>query len=852
MSKQLEAVVSIAGSISPSLEKSIKSATDKLGGLNLKAIAIGAAAGAATVAIGKAVFEAGEYLADLGGKFDEVEDTIRIGTGATGDALDGLLDSFDAVYSSVPTTMEDASKAISDYNTRLGLTGDQLEGISAQAIQVADMLGEDLGGVIESSSQAFQNWDIAAENMGDAMDYVFKVSQSTGVGFSDLMGQLQSSGAILQECGYSFEDAATLLGQVEKAGYDSSTVLTALNKAAKKAASDGFDDMTAGIDSYIDAILNAESSTEAYNIAVEVFGTKGAATMVEAIESGALSLQDLEAELMASSETISGAAEDTYDFAEMLQLLKQKGEIALKPLANAVFQMINDLMPVLSEAMEGVIPIIESMTETLVPIVEQIVPSILPLLQELIPSILEMAAVLLEELIPPIVEIMTSLLPVVIQLIQLITPLLKTIITAVLPVIVKLIQQILPILIQIISSVLPVITQLLEELLPVVGQIIDAILPVIIQLLETLLPVIMQIIDAVLPVIIQLLDTIVPIALQIINAILPVVIELINALLPILTTIIEAVLPVLIEVLNVLTPILDLIIALLQPILDLFVMLVEPILNLIMTAIQPLIDIFTVLITSILQPVMPILSAVAEVITGVLGAAIQSIAPLIEGLTSIFQGLIDFITGVFSGNWSQAWDGIVQVFGGLWDGLVAIVKAPINAVIGLINGAINALNKVSVTIPDWVPVVGGQTFGINIPNIPLLASGGFTEGISIAGEAGTEAVISFDRAYRSQNIGYWMEAGERLDAFSALAAPEESYTSQAGKLVELDDFSLSELAGDGGVTIIYDFSGFTWSPTVEGSGDNEDDIMARLKEHEAEFFDWLEEFIRMREVSSFA
>ena len=505
MSKQLEAVVSIAGSLSPSLEKSIKSATDKLGGLNVKAIAIGAAVGAGVVAIGKAVFEAGEYLADLGGKFDEVEDTIRIGTGATGEALDELLDSFDNVYSSVPTTMEDASKAISDYNTRLGLTGKSLEDLSVQAIQVADMLGEDLGTVIESSSKAFQNWDIEAENMGDAMDYIFKVSQSTGVGFSDLMSQLQSSGAILQECGYSFEDAATLLGQVEKAGYDSGTVLTSLQKAAKKAAADGFDNLSEGIDTYIDQILNASDSTEAYNLACEIFGSKGAATMIEAIESGALSLADLEAELKASTETINGAATDTYDFAEMLQLLKQKGEVALKPLANAVFKMINDLMPVLSKAMDGLIPIIERMTEKLVPIVEQIVPSIMPLLEELLPEVLDMAAAIAEELTPPIIEIMTSILPVLVQLIQMLTPILKVIITNIMPVIVKLVQKLMPVLLQIISAVLPVITKLLETLLPIIGQIIDAILPVVISLLEMLLPIIQQIIEKVLPIVVKLL-----------------------------------------------------------------------------------------------------------------------------------------------------------------------------------------------------------------------------------------------------------------------------------------------------------------------------------------------------------
>ena len=173
--------------------------------------------------------------------------------------------------------------------------------------------------------------------------------------------------------------------------------------------------------------------------------------------------------------------------------------------------------------------------------------------------------------------------------------------------------------------------------------------------------------------------------------------------------------------------------------------------------------------------------------------------------------------------------------------------------IGLINKAIGALNGISVTIPDWVPVVGGNTFGINIPTIPMLASGGFTDGVSIAGEAGMEAVISFDPAYHEKNVGIWEKAGQLL---GVLGNEEQGagLTSKAGELLTLDDFSLGSLADGTSVVIYYDFSGFTWSPQIQtgGNGEDEDDLMARLKAHEAEFFDWLEEFIKMREVAQYA
>ena len=332
---------------------------------------------------------------------------------------------------------------------------------------------------------------------------------------------------------------------------------------------------------------------------------------------------------------------------------------------------------------------------------------------------------------------------------------------------------------------------------------------------------IMQMINQLMPLIQQTAATVLSAFAQIASAVIPVLVELIGAILPVIIDLINQMLPIL---------------------------------NLIMSAITPLINIFMSLINTVLQPIMPILQALANIFTAVLGAAIQAIQPIVQSLISIFQGLINFITGVFSGSWSSAWSGVVQVFGGLWDGLVGLVKAPINAVIGLVNSAINALNGISVTIPDWVPVVGGNTFGINIPNIPMLATGGFTDGVSIAGEEGMEAVISFDPAYRDQNIAIWQKAGQLLGTLGSSSEGGAGLTNTAGKLLALDDFSLGSLANNTSTVIYYDFSGFTWSPQIqtEGSGEDADDFMARLKAHEAEFFDWLEEFIQAREVALYA
>ena len=105
------------------------------------------------------------------------------------------------------------------------------------------------------------------------------------------------------------------------------------------------------------------------------------------------------------------------------------------------------------------------------------------------------------------------------------------------------------------------------------------------------------------------------------------------------------------------------------------------------------------------------------------GSLLDSIGQIIGGVIDVFKGIINFLTGLFTGNWQKAWQGIVDIFGGIVGTLTGIFKAPINGVIGIINGLIGAINSISIDIPDWVPVVGGQHFGTNIPLIPYLLHG---------------------------------------------------------------------------------------------------------------------------------
>lgn len=174
---------------------------------------------------------------------------------------------------------------------------------------------------------------------------------------------------------------------------------------------------------------------------------------------------------------------------------------------------------------------------------------------------------------------------------------------------------------------------------------------------------------------------------------------------------------------------------------------------------------------------------------GVFGNVINSFMHTTKGvwdsIKQIFGGIIDFIAGVFTGNWSRAWDGVVNIFGGIVNGLGAIIKAPLNAVIGLINSAISGLNRISVSIPSWVPGVGGRSFGVNIPRIPYLAKGGIVDQptLSMVGEAGKEAVVPLEN-----NTG-WMDtlAGNIAGRINTNSAEILSVLKLILKLLEKGD-----------------------------------------------------------------
>ena len=154
---------------------------------------------------------------------------------------------------------------------------------------------------------------------------------------------------------------------------------------------------------------------------------------------------------------------------------------------------------------------------------------------------------------------------------------------------------------------------------------------------------------------------------------------------------------------------------------------------------KPLIlEVFNFMTTQALPALIPLLASVVSLVGTTLVNAVKVVVGIVQTLLPIVEPVIM--------------------------GIISLIQSIVSVTIKVVNGIIGALNRISFTVPDWSPVFAGKTFGFNLSEVamPQFAQGGFTNGPSIAGEAGTEAVISFQRGVRQQNIDIWRMAGQLL------------------------------------------------------------------------------------------
>jgi TP901 family phage tail tape measure protein len=316
-----------------------------MGGVT-QAVAVGTAAAVAT---------AGVLLFKLGSSFHDAYKEIRVSTGATGETLKGLEQSFKNVFANTPASMKDVGSVIADLNVKLGLTGKPLEEVSLQILKLSRMTGTDLKGNVESVTTVFKNFGVAAADQKDSLDLLYRASQTSGVEVSSLADQMSKGGIVLRQMGFDFESTAALMGTLAKSGIEVRDILPAMTKALATAGKQGIDAKTM-FQSTFDAIKNAKDPTEATGIALEVFGARGGPRLAAAIMEGKLSFEEYMATIVNGTDTISKASGDVSTFGGKLSIMSHRLQLAFEPLATAVFQGMNDalkkMMPVLTVAVD--------------------------------------------------------------------------------------------------------------------------------------------------------------------------------------------------------------------------------------------------------------------------------------------------------------------------------------------------------------------------------------------------------------------------------------------------------------------------------------------------------------------
>lgn len=300
-------------------------------------------------------------LAALGGvsvaafnKVDSGMDTVIKKTGATGDELDDLKEIFDSIAGEVPADWEEIGSAIGEVNTRFGVTGSDLQTLSAQFLKFAQLNNQDVTTAVDGTQKALAAFGLNASSAGTYLDTMNRVAQQTGINVATLQAGVTNNAAAFQELGLSLIQSTALIGQFELSGVNADTAMSGLSRALREATEQGVP-LDEALLTLQETILNGTGTTDGLTAAYDLFGKSGA-QIYAAVQNGTLDFQNLGAAVEGAGNSVNTTFEATQDPTD-------KFKTALQSLTLAGSDLGGTLLGVLTPAIEKVSDVIKRLRE---------------------------------------------------------------------------------------------------------------------------------------------------------------------------------------------------------------------------------------------------------------------------------------------------------------------------------------------------------------------------------------------------------------------------------------------------------------------------------------------------------
>lgn len=285
--------------------------------------------------------------------YEEASNIIHVATGATGAALKGLEEDFRQVFLQVPQDAKTVSEAIGEINTRLGLSGEPLQKLAKQFLDLSDLTGGDVTSTIREVTRLFGDWGVATENQSKTLDFLYRVSQTTGAGVDALAAQMVQFGAPLRQMGFDMETTALTLGKFEREGVNAELVMGSMRIALTRMAKEGVTDSGAALEILTQQIKDAGSAGEANALAVQLFGSRAGPDMAAAIREGRFEIDGMVESLGDYEGAIEAADNQTETLGERFGVLWKHIQDLLEPIGRLILVIGETLVGSMESAMRG-------------------------------------------------------------------------------------------------------------------------------------------------------------------------------------------------------------------------------------------------------------------------------------------------------------------------------------------------------------------------------------------------------------------------------------------------------------------------------------------------------------------